>query len=199
MPDIGDLPITSPATAPPSSARYLQYGIAFTGEFIGPLTSAGPMCDEARHLGGEQCILASGGGVAIRVGMRRAGPWYFGGAYELSKQDPNKLYRLAILHQLRGEARYYLRPELQTQPFLTGGVGVAGYGNEFDPRDTHGPLAFLGLGAETQISRRTVFVFGVSYRAILFSRFVDSSGATRPSGVATMLGVDLALEARDPL
>jgi hypothetical protein len=205
---LGDLPVTTvSATPPPSNARYVQYGVAFTGEFVGFLSSPGPMCDDAQRAattsGGapqheSTCILGSGGGVAIRLGYRPSGPWYLGTAYELSKQDPNKLYRLAILQQLRGEARYYFRPELQTQPFAAGGVGVAGYGDEWSI-DTWGPLAYLGAGAETQISRRTLFSVALAYRAILFSRFTDTSGAVRPSGVATMIGIDLALEARDPL
>jgi len=201
--DVVEPPITTLSTAPPpSNARYVQYGVAFTGEFVGFLSSPGPMCDEALRSGGTQkettCILGSGGGVAIRLGYRPSGPWYLGAAYDLSKQDPNKLYRLAILQQLRGEARYYIRPEMQTQPFATAGAGVAGYGDEWTV-DTWGPLAYLGLGAESQISRRTVISIAASYRAILFSRFTDTSGAVRPSGVATIIGFDLALEARDPL
>jgi hypothetical protein len=201
--DIGELPIgSSAATPPPTNARYIQYGVAFTGEFVGPLSSPGPMCSGAVRASGDPeptCILGSGGGVAVRLGYRTASAWYFGGALELSKQDPNKLYRLALLKQLRTEARYYFRPELQTQPFLTGGLGVAAYGNEFDVTDTFGPLAFLGAGAETQITRQTVFIFGLAYRAVYFTRFTDTSGADRPAGVATMIGIDLALEERDPL
>jgi len=202
-PDIGDLPITGTATAPPpSNARYIQYGIAFTGEFVGILSSPGPMCDDAVNASGQHestCILGSGGGVAGRLGYRTAAAWYFGAAVELSKQDPNKLYRLALLKQLRAETRYYFRPEMQTQPFVSGGLGVAAYGNEFDVTDTFGPLASLGIGAETQISRRTVFLVGLSYRLMYLSRFTDTSGANRPAGIATLLGIDLALEERDPL
>jgi hypothetical protein len=193
---------SSAAVPPPSHARYIQYGVAFTGEFVGVLSSPGPMCDGAVRATGEHeptCILGSGGGVAVRLGYRTPSAWYFGGALELSKQDPNKLYRLAILKQLRAEARYYFRPELQTQPFLTGGLGVAAYGNEFDVTDTFGPLASLGVGAETQISRQTVFVVDVAYRAVYFTRFTDTSGADRPAGIATILGIGLALEERDPL
>jgi hypothetical protein len=161
------------------------------------------MCDGAVKAGGTEhestCILGSGGGVVIRVGYRTSGSWYFGGAYELSKQDPNKLYRLAILHQARAEARRYFRPELRTQPFITAAAGVAGYGNEFNPTDTFGPLLSVGVGAETQITRKTVFVLGLSYRAIYFSKFTDTSGAARPAGIATLLGLDIALEERDPL
>ena len=101
------------------------------------------------------CILGPGGGVAVRVGWRGTGALYFGGAYELSKQDPNKLLRLAILQQARAEGRYYFVSGRDTEPYLSAGSGVAGYGNEWGV-DTWGPAAFVGLGVETQITRRTV-------------------------------------------
>ena len=85
------------------------------------------------------------------------------------------------------------------QPFAGGGLGLAGYGSEFSLTDTFGPLAFLSVGAETQLSQRYVFVVALAYRAILFSKFTDTSGATRPSGIATALGLEIALEARDPI
>ncbi len=203
MGDAGDVPIPGQAPPPPpSSAQYLQYGVAFTGDFTGFLSSPGNMCDGAVRADGRQettCILSSGGGIVFpRVGWRPGGPWYFGGAYAASKQDPNKLYRLAILQQLRAEARYYFRPELQTQPFLNAGLGVAGYGNEWKV-DTWGPLAVLGFGLEAQISRRTVVSLGLNYRAVLFSKFTDTSGAIRPAGIATLIGIELALEGRDPI
>src|SRR5206468_3594922 len=83
--DVNDLPITSAAsTPPPSNARYVQYGVAFTGEFVGFLSSPGPICDEATPPPGPTgqtpgqpppapqatCILGSGGGVAVRLGYR---------------------------------------------------------------------------------------------------------------------------------
>ena len=192
-PDLGDLPITGPSSAPPpSSARYLQYGPGLAAEFVGFLSSPGPMCDSAVKSNGQQeptCILGSGGGLILRGGVRAGGPWYFGGAYEISKMDANKILRLPILQQLRGEARYYFRPDLQMQPFAGGGLGLAGYGSEFSLTDTFGPLAFLSVGAETQLSQRYVFVVALAYRAILFSKFTDTSGATRPSGIATALGL----------
>jgi hypothetical protein len=201
--EVSDLPLGGAETLPPpSNARYIQYGVALTGEFVGVLSGPGPMCDGAVRANGDReptCILGSGGGVAGRLGYRTSGPWYFGAVLELSKQDPNKLYRLALLKQLRAETRHYFLPQFQTQPFVTGGLGVAAYGNEFDVSDTFGPLASLGVGAETQISRETVFIFDIAYRAVYFSRFTDTSGADRPPGVATMIGIDLALDLRDPL
>lgn len=200
-PDLGDLPFTGTSSAPPpASVRYLQYGPGLAAEFIGFLSSPGPMCNSAVKSDGKQeptCILGSGGGLILRGGLRAAGPWYFGAAYEISKQDANKILRLPILQQIRGEARFHFRPDLQMQPFVGGGLGIAGYGSEFSFTDTFGPLAFLSVGAETQLSQRYVFVVALAYRAILFSKFTDTSGATRPSGVATALGLEIALEARD--
>ena len=203
MPDLADLPITGPASAPPpASRRYIQYGPSLTAELIGVLSSPGPMCKQASTADGKAegtCILGGGGGVAWRTGVRVAGPWYFGGAYALSKQDSNKIMRLPILQQLRGEARYYIRPDFQTQPYGSFGLGVAAYGNEGAFTNTLGPLAYIGVGAETQLSQRYVFVFGVAYRAMLFNKFTDSSGALRPSGITTSFGLELGLESRDPL
>src|SRR5205085_12042020 len=101
------------------------------------------------------CILGSGGGITARLGRRSAGPWYFGGAYELTKQDPNKLYRLATLQQLRFEARYYITTGRDTQPYASFGGGLAIYGNE-GGADTVAGVAYLAIGVETQLSRRTV-------------------------------------------
>ena len=100
-PGVGELPIPGGepgrplvdlqnAPPPPTNVVYVQYGVAFTTEVV---TAAGPMCDNRA----VPCILGPGGGVAIRAGWRGTGPWYLGGAYELSKQDPNKLLRLAWL------------------------------------------------------------------------------------------------------
>src|SRR5579859_4174952 len=76
----GELP-ASASTPPPLHVTYLQYGVGFTGEFV---TTPGPMCPSQAA---QPCILGSGGGVAVRVGWRSAGPLYLGGAYELSKQE----------------------------------------------------------------------------------------------------------------
>jgi hypothetical protein len=194
-PELTDSDVTSPQLAapvapPPLNTPFLQYGVAFTAEFV---PSAGPMCPTAR-----ECILGSGGGIAARVGRRSAGPWYFGGAYELSKQDPNKLYRLATLQQLRGEARYYISTGRDTQPYGAFGAGFVGYGNE-GSFDTYGPMAFLAIGIETQISRRTVVGIAIAYRAMFFRDFNDPLDETRRAGVAQIFGIDVSLEGRDPL
>lgn len=179
------------APPPPSNIVYLQYGVAFTAETV---VAAGPICDNAA----VPCILGPGGGIAIRVGYRGAGPLYLGGAYEFSKQDPNKLYRLAILQQARFEGRYYVATGRVTEPYAAFGGGVAGYGNEWS-MDTWGPTASLGGGVEFQISRRTVVGLGLAYRLMWFHEFTDTSGADRGAGVAQVLGLDLVLEQRDPV
>ena len=196
--DAASLP--TPATPAPSDAGYLQYGVTFTGEFVLDSSFAGPMCGASKASDGSAapCILGSGGGVAIRVGVRPSGPWYFGGAYELSKQDPNKLYRLAILQQVRAEVRYYFFPRYEVQPYASGGLGLGGYGNEWGV-DAWGPAGFLAAGIETQISRRAVVGVALAYRPMYFGRFVDTSNTERPAGLANLIGFDLLLEARDPL
>lgn len=174
--------------APPEIPdTFIQYGVAFTIEQV---ADAGPLCV-------SPCVLASGGGIAMRAGHRLAGPFYYGLAYELSKQGSNNIYRLGILQQLRAEGRYYAETGRVTQPFLQGAVGVAGYGNEWSI-DTKGPLVSGGIGAQVQISKDTVVGIGVAYRALLLSAFTDSAGAHRPGGVASIVGVDLQLEGVDP-
>ena len=79
------------ASPPPPRLAYIQYGVAFTVEGV---AFAGPVCAGADA--SRPCILGSGGGIDIRVGWRPSEAFYIGGAYEFSKQDPNKLFRLAI-------------------------------------------------------------------------------------------------------
>ncbi len=159
------------ALPPPTNIVYLQYGVAFTAEVV---TAAGPICDNVS----VPCILGPAAGVAIRAGWRGTGAIYLGGAYELSKQDPQKLLRLAILQQARGEGRYYFVSGRDIEPYLAGGAGVAGYGNEWGV-DTWGPAACLGAGVEAQITRRTVVGLAFNYRFIYFQKFQDTSGADR--------------------
>jgi hypothetical protein len=179
------------ALPPPTNIVYLQYGVAFTAEVV---TAAGPICDNVF----VPCILGPGGGIAIRAGWRDTGPVYLGGAYELSKQDPQKLLRLAILQQVRGEGRYYLVSGKTTEPYLAGGAGVAGYGNEWGV-DTWGPTVAVGGGVEAQITRRTVVGIAINYRFIYFQKFQDSSGADRHAGISQLFGLDFVLEQRDPI
>lgn len=179
------------ALPPPTNVVWLQYGVAITAEAV---SAAGPICDNTA----VPCILGPGGGVAVRVGWRGTGALYFGGAYELSKQDPNKLLRLAILQQVRAEGRYYFVSGRDTEPYVSAGLGLAGYGNEWGV-DTWGPAGFVGLGVETQITRRTVVGVALAYRLLYFQHFTDTTGAPRDAGVAQLVGLDFVLEQRDPI
>ncbi len=195
--DIVNPPLSTVATPPPLNTPYLQYGVSFSAEFV---ASAGPMCDQPPLHPLRNCILGSGGGIAARLGRRSAGPWYFGGAYEVTKQDPNSLYRLAVLQQLRGEARYYVGTGKDTQPYGAFGGGVVGYGNEWAV-DTFGGMIFLAVGLEAQLSRRTVVGVALAYRAMYFTPFSDPVDASdrRLGGVAQFIGIDISLEGRDPI
>ncbi|MEO8878261.1 MAG: hypothetical protein ABI461_21890 [Polyangiaceae bacterium] len=175
---------------PPLNIPYLQYGAALAAESV---LSAGSICSGTV----QPCILGSGAGVAVRIGLRTAGPFYFGGAYELSKQDPGKLYRLAILQQLRFETRYYIDTGRDVQPVIIGGAGVTGYGNEWGV-DTFGPMATVGFGFEAQVTRTTVVGLYLSYRAIYLKGFTDPSHSERDPGVAQLLALEFDLGARDP-
>jgi hypothetical protein len=179
--------------APPQiDTPYVQYGVALTTETV---TDAGKMCASAPAV---PCILGSGGGVVARLGRRSAGPWYFGAAYELSKQDPANLYRFATLQQLRAEGRWYLTTGLDTYPYAMAASGVVAYGDEWGI-DTYGPLESIGIGVESQVSRRLVVGLALSYRVLVLKSFVDSSGYDRATSIAQIFGVDLTLEERSPV
>ncbi len=171
-------------------APMLQYGVGIAAELV---AAPGSMCSPA-----DPCILGSGAGIAARIGLRTAGPFYFGGAYEVSKQDPSKLYRLALLQQLRGEIRYAIQTKRDVEPYFVGGVGAVAYGNEWGT-DTKGGVAFLGGGASAEIAPQTLVGLQVTYRAMYFSRFEDSTGVRRGGGFSHVISVELTLEARDRL
>jgi len=179
------------APPPPTSVVYFQYGVAFTANGI---AAPGPICDNV----GVPCILGSGGGIIVRGGWRSTGPVYLGLAYELTKQDPQKLYRLGLLQQARAEGRYYLTTARVTDVYGAAGLGVAGYGNEWRV-DTWGPTASVGAGVEYQITRRTVVGVALNYRLLYFQRFIDTSLANRAPGIAQIYGLDLVLEQRDAM
>jgi hypothetical protein len=178
-------------TPPPLDVPYLQYGVAITTELV---TDAGKLCPGAPAV---PCIFGSGGGVVARLGRRSAGPWYFGGAYELSKQDPSSLYRFATLQQLRAEGRYYFNTGLDTYPYVVATSGVMTYGDEWGI-DTYGPIESLGLGVECQITRRTVVGLAFSYRVLFTRGFRDSSGVDRDESLVQLAGFDLFVEERAP-
>jgi hypothetical protein len=183
----------APAPALPAvNNPFVQYGVAFTTEFV---ASSNALCSSSKV---AECLLGSGGGIVFpRIGWRTAGHWYVGGAYEFSKQDAGTVYLLPILQQLRGEARYYFLEGHVGTPFVEGTLGLAGYGNEWTV-DSFGPETSLALGVEAQISRSTVVGATLAYRLIHFGAFTDSAGTARDAGIAQLVGLNVLLEVRDP-
>jgi hypothetical protein len=191
---------TTPATAPlpealapppPPRRAYIQYGVAFTVEGV---AHAGPVCANQN----TPCILGSGGGIDISVGWRPTEDLYIGGAYEFSKQDPNKLFRLAILQQLRLELRHYFPTGKSIEPFAECAVGLASYGNEWAV-DTWGPSGTIGGGVELELAGGAVLDVSVAYRPIYLRSFSDSIPAFHDAGVAHFFSFEIALEAQDTL
>jgi hypothetical protein len=188
-----EAPASPPASLAAIDTPFIQYGVAFTTELV---AGGSALCSNKPSVV-PQCILGSGAGLVLpRVGWRSPGHWYFGGAYELSKQDASTVYVLPILQQLRGEARYYFLEGHVGTPYFEGGLGIAGYGNEWTV-DAYGPVASLAFGIEAQLSRNTVVGATFAYRAIHFSEFTDSAGNVRTSGFSNLLGLNLTLEVRD--
>jgi hypothetical protein len=180
------------ALPPPSVRAYLQYGVALAAEAV---ASAGPICSNVSN-----CILGSGGGIAIRAGWRPTDHWYMGGAYEASKQDPNQLYRLGILQQVRFEVRRYFPTGKETTPFVQLGAGAHGYGNEWGI-DTWGPNGTIGVGLEVELGGPALPVLALSlaYRPMYFQAWVDSSTLSHNAGVAHFVALEVSLEAKDTL
>jgi hypothetical protein len=178
-------------TPPPPQNRYLQYGVSLTGEFV---TSAGPICTSTN----APCILESGGGFAARVGVRTPGRWLFQGAYELSRHTSGNLFTFATLQQARADVRYYIDTTYATEPFLGAGAGFAGYGDQWGV-DTLGATGHLSIGVETQLSRTRVVGFSIGYRLVALQSFFDTADTFRQAGITQMVGLDVILEARDPL
>ncbi len=176
--------------APPRRA-YFQYGVAFTVEGV---AHAGPVCADPN----QPCILGSGGGIDIGIGWRPTDGLYIGGAYEFSKQDPNKLFRLAILQQARLELRHYFPTGKSAEPFALFAVGLAGYGNEWAVA-TWGPSATLGGGIEVELNGGAVLDVSLAYRPIYLRSFADSIPAYHDAGVAHFVTLQIALEAQDTL
>jgi hypothetical protein len=177
--------------APPPRRAYIQYGVAFTVEGV---VYAGPVCADPN----TPCILGSGGGIQVGVGWRPTEDFYLGGYYEFSKQDPNKLFRLAILQQAGVLLRYYFPTGKSIEPFVLLGAGVAGYGNEWDVA-TWGPTGALGGGIELEVAPSVVVDVSLAYRPIFFRSFVDSIPEEHAAGIAHFISLAMALEAQDTL
>jgi hypothetical protein len=195
---------TSAAASPPTAVRaeppwwargwstptMVQYGVGFDGEFV---IAPGDICPKT-----EPCILGSGGGITANIGLLYGRSSYAGIAYSLTKQNPSRLYRFATLQEGRLEIRRYLESERDTRLFGAIGTGLAGYGEEWGV-DTYGPLIMAAVGAEVELSAKTVAVASLGYRAVRFSSFRDSAGTERNWGVSHFMSLEVALEARSDL
>jgi hypothetical protein len=187
----------SKPSVPPINEHYVQYGVGFAAETV---VSAGGVCPTDAS---APCILGSGAGLALRIGYRTRGAWYIGGSYEFSRQDPSNLIRLAILQQLRADARYYFERAARLAPYAAGSFGGALYGNEWRA-DTGGLTAFVGAGIEFQVSRTTLVGAALGYRPLVLREWVDSAQQLRANdlfgfGVAHLVALELIFEVRDPL
>jgi len=194
---LGPGPARAESSRAKSSDHYLQYGVGLTTESV---VSPGWICPKHAD---TPCILGSGVGLALRAGYRTREAWYVGGAYEFSRQDSSNLLRLAILQQLRGEARYYLRDDARLAPYIGLGAGGVLYGNEWG-FETGGLTAFIGGGVEFEVSRTSVVGAALVYRPVAFRRFRDRAGQYRADeffgfGAAHIISLELVFEVRDPL
>jgi hypothetical protein len=187
--DAVSIAVRASVVPPVSEHAYIQFGVALSAELV---AFAGPACSDTV----ASCILGSGGGVVARAGWRRSETWYIGGAYEMSKQDPHQLYRLALLQQVRAELRRYFPTGRDTSPFLLLGGGLGAYGNEWWPIDTWGPSATVGGGLEVQLGG-SVLVVSLAYRPMYFHGWTDSSTLTHDSGVAHFVVLEAAVEQQD--
>lgn len=181
---------------PPSDVEYFEYGVALTAETV---LDPAQICPASS----TPCILGSGGGLTLRAGYRSRGPWYFGGAYELTRHDSSNLIRLAILQQLRAEARHYWELGTRTTPFLGVGAGGVLYGNEWGA-ETGGFTGSLGVGLVFQLSESVLVGATLAYRPLVLHRWTDGAGELRADtvtgfGLAHAAGLELTLEVRNPL
>jgi hypothetical protein len=189
------------AVPPKSHHAYLQYGVALAAEGV---ASAGPICGQSAVLSifpplatPSNCILGSGGGIAARAGWRPSELVYVGGSYEMTKQDPNQLYRLGILQQARAEGRRYFPAGHDVTPFVLLAAGLHGYGNEWG-LDTWGPDGSVGAGLEVELGG-PVLNLSLAYRAMYFQTWTDTSRSPHDAGVAQFLAFEVSVEAKDAL
>lgn len=176
----------------PLSVDYAQYGIGIGADI---LLEPGPLCPTGAS---TPCIIESGGGVMVRGGYRPSGPWYFGGAYGFSKLDSNNLFRLGILQQLRGEARYFVDFGSRVVPYLHWGLGTVLYGNEWRA-DTGGFLAVAGGGVEFELTRFAVIGLSVLYQPTVLVGYTDDTGQARETGISQFFRLELNVELRSEL
>jgi len=184
--------VAAPNIAPPENrleTGYLQYGAALSAEF---LASPGAICPEGMSV---PCVIGSGGGVGARAGYRFHAPLYLGMAYEFSKHDAHKSIDLAILQQVRAETRYFLPVPGGYRPFLTAGLGAVGYGSKWG-LDTVGGMALIGFGLEIEFTGSSLMSLILSYRPVLLTNWRDSALLDRPTGVLSLVGLEVGFEQR---
>jgi len=169
----------------------VQYGAALSAEF---LASSGAICPEGASV---PCVIGSGGGLGVRAGYRFHAPFYVGGAYEFSKQDAHKSIDLAILQQVRAEIRYFLPVPGAYRPFLTVGAGAVGYGSKW-ALDTVGGMVLVGFGLEVEFTRSSLMSLILSYRPIVLTNWRGSTLLDRPTGVLSLVGLEVGFEQRVP-
>jgi hypothetical protein len=174
-----------------SSPTMVQYGVGFNGAFV---LEPGDLCANSA----APCILGSGGGIGANLGVLYGEATYLGVAYTLTKQDPSRLYRLATLQQGHLELRKFWETGRDVRAYAAILAGFAGYGEEWGV-DTYGPLVGVALGAELELSERTVLTASLGYRGIRFSSFRDTSGTERSAGISHMMALEIALQARSAL
>lgn len=191
------LPGASEGPPPPINTHYAQYGVALVAQTV---PEAGDACPSASN---APCILGPGAGLAVRVGYRGRGDWYFGGAYEFSRLAASNLLRLPILQQLRAEARYEMTRTTRVIPYLAFGLGATSYGNEWGI-DTAGAVAMAGFGTSLQLSRSSLVGAALSYRPLILRGWTDGTGERRADsfggfGAAHLVTLELTFELRSAL
>ena len=149
------------------------------------------------------CIFGSGGGLAIRVGYRSRGPWYVGGAYESSRQDPSNLMRLAILQQLRAESRYYFDRAIASRPTRTRGSASSSTATSGARIPAASPPFWAQVSSFSSAAPRWS-AQGWPTGRILLRGWTDSAGQRRADrylgfGLAHVVALEVVVEVRDPL
>ena len=185
---------------PHLAQAFIQYGLAFTGEFV---LAPGPICNFA---GAPPCIFGTGGGLDAARRPALAGPFVFRRAYEFSKMDSSAA--LSPRHPPAAPRRgplLPLRPAAAREPYFGATVGAAGYGNVWGI-DTGGPL--FGVALRRRVPALDGRVLGhrrFRTAAIFFAALHRLRQHERPPGptcsgpgFAHLIGLDLILETRDP-
>jgi len=183
---------TGALAAPATNLTFVQYGAAITSE---TRLASGNICPAQAS---APCILGSGGGFLVRVGLRTATAWYGGVSYEVSRQSSSNLINLPILQQLRGEFRRYLVSGLRLSPYLSAAVGLVGYGDEWAV-STFGPVVSVGVGIAFEVTPEVYVGLAPAYRIFALRGWRDDAGQQRPSGLVHFLALELTLDSRTPL